>query len=522
MFAPPALLVLGLYCALFLGLYLSSFRQMVSWWGKEDYNYCYFVPFVIAYLIWEKRKRLSAIPSSPTWRGLAPLVLGVLLYWLGELGGEFYTLYFSSWIVLIGLCWSHFGWRKLKALRFVFIFMLAMFPLPNFIYYNLSLRLQLISSQLGAAIIHLFGIPALREGNVINLGVISLQVVDACGGLRYIMPLVVLGIILAYFFRAPFWKRAVLVISTIPLAIVVNGARIGLTGIISANWGLYFAEGFYHDFTGWLVFMASLAILLGEMWLLGSRRKAAEPGENPGKSTMGAECAKEEPPVPPASRSGIYLPLIVSLILGTTVGLGHVVDFHEKIPIIKPFSQFPLKVGNWTGTREQMNPEVIKELHFTDYTDIGFQDVKTGVVEIYVAYYASQRKGESIHTPATCLPGNGWVFRKSGTVVLPVPGGGGETVTVDRDLIQKYDDKELVYYWFPQRGRILTNVWQLKFYNFWDALTMHRTDGALVRLITPVGQYENIGSADRRLQRFTRQFWPVLEKFLPGRRVPRI
>ena len=212
---------------------------------------------------------------------------GVLLYWLGELGGEFTTLYFSSWLVLIGLCWSHFGWRKLKALRFAFIFMLAMFPLPNFIYNNLSLRLQLISSQLGAAIIHLFGIPVFREGNVINLGVTSLQVVDACSGLRYIMPLVVLGIILAYFFRAPFWKRAVLVISTIPLAIVVNGARIALTGIITTCWGLRFAEGFYHDFTGWIVFMSSFAFLLGEMWLLGTRRKGAEAAEDPGKELKG-------------------------------------------------------------------------------------------------------------------------------------------------------------------------------------------------------------------------------------------
>lgn len=501
-----ALFVAGLYLALFSGLYLSSFQEMVLWWGKEDYNYCYFVPFVIAYLIWEKRKTFSAIASLPSWRGLAPLVSGLLLFWLGTLGGEFTTLYLSSWLVLIGLCWCYFGWRKLKAIRFVFVFMLAMFPLPNFIYYNLSLRLQLISSRLGAGIIHLFAIPVLREGNVINLGVISLQVVDACSGLRYIMPLIVLGIVLAYFFRAVFWKRVLLVVSTIPLAIVVNGARIALTGIISASCGLRFAEGFYHDFTGWVVFMASLAFLMGEMWLLGGRSKEAEEveavGESGGEKTRGR-------------RAGIGLPVVVSLLLATTFVLAHAIDFHEKTPIGKPFSQFPLKIGAWTGTRSPFDGDTIRELHFSDYMNINFRDAKGNVVEFYVAYYASQSKGKSIHSPATCLPGNGWVFKQSGAVELPLD---GRAVSVKRDLIKKYNSTQLVYYWFPQRGRILTNPWQLKLYNFWDALTRRRTDGALVRIITPVGGYEKIGAADKRLQGFAREVWPVLETYLPEAR----
>jgi len=137
-----------------------------------------------------------------------------------------------------------------------------------------------------------------------------------------------------------------------------------------------------------------------------------------------------------------------------------------------------------------------------------------------VAYYESQRKGESIHSPETCLPGSGWLFDEAGSVTLDPPGPAGPAgrpLTVNRAFMQKLDRKQLSYYWFPQRGRNLTNAYQLKWYVFWDALTMQRTDGALVRLITPVYPAESVETADERLSRFTWLVAPLLETYLPGR-----
>jgi EpsI family protein len=189
------------------------------------------------------------------------------------------------------------------------------------------------------------------------------------------------------------------------------------------------------------------------------------------------------------------------------------VEFRQKIPVGKPFSQFPLTVGTWEGTRQYMGQEFITELDLSDYTMIDF---KSGGkhVDFYVAYYESQRKGESIHSPETCLPGSGWEFEQAGKaeVALKDP---HRLVTVNRATMEKSGYRQLSYFWFPARGRILTNIWELKFYTFWDSLMRQRSDGALVRLITPVLQGEQVEDAEKRLQEFTKQIVPVLEEFIP-------
>jgi len=199
--------------------------------------------------------------------------------------------------------------------------------------------------------------------------------------------------------------------------------------------------------------------------------------------------------------------------MALTLGISQGLEFREKIPSSRPFSQFPLTVGAWEGTRQYMEQVIIKELDLSDYTMIDFKsDGKH--VDFYVAYYESQRKGESIHSPETCLPAGGWVFRQAGTVTVPLSQV-AKSMTVNRAFIEKSGQRQFSYFWFPARGRILTNAWELKIYTLWDALTRQRTDGALVRLITPVLQGEQVEDAEKRLQDFTKQIVPVLEEFIP-------
>lgn len=479
---------------------------MINWWNGEDYNYCYVVPLVVAYLLWERRAVLRAVASRPSWWGLLPLGLGALLYLLGELGGEFYTLYLSSWWLAVGLLWLHLGWRKLRLMAFPLLLSIAMFPFPNIINNNLSLKLKLISSALGVKMLQLSGMTAFREGNVIDLGFTRLQVVDACSGLRYLLPLLILGLLLAYYFRAPFWKRALLVLSTLPLTIVVNSFRIASVGMLFPVFGPRVAEGFFHDFSGWLIFMVSLGILLGEMWLLKRLPGGTlEPAKEAGDVTVAAD------PVPlPWARAGAGLLLLVGLLI-----VMRTVDFRERVPLARPLLDFPQTIGQWQGSRSAMDPAALKSLKLTDYLLADFSNSRGETVSLYVAYNASQRKGESSHSPASCLPGSGWVFDESGPASLPL-GPAGAASRVNRAFMQKSGERLLVYYWFPQRGRILTSMGQLKLYAFWDALTRRRTDGALVRLITPVASSELPAEAERRLNDFARQAVPVLNSFLPG------
>ncbi len=511
----------GLYGLLLAGVYHSALNWLVTKdWAREAYSYGYLIPFVVLYLIWTKRNDLSSLPSVPSWRGMVILLPGIMLFWLGELGGEYLTLYVSFWLILVGLCWLHLGWQKLKTIAFALIFMLTMFPLPNFLYTKLTLKLRLIASHLGVVMIQYFGLPAYREGNIIDLGFTQLQVAEACSGLHSLISLIVLSLLLAYFFKAQFWKRAVLLISAAPLAIFTNSLRITATALLYRAWGQEVAEGFFHGFSGLLIFILSLPVLLMEMWLLTklppslSASLSRRPNPNPESFRNNPERKDLEL----LGRKKIFQPLfIVSLfLLATMLVLSHGIDFREKIPPKKPLDRFPMEVNGWSGDRKSIDQIILETLDLSEYVMVDYSNRRGQWVNFYVAYYKSQRKGESIHSPATCLPGTGWDFKQVGAVTLPLLTVDGESMRVNSAVMERARDTQIAYYWFAQRGRILTNAYQLKIFAFWDAITKQRTDGALVRLITPVYRSETVEEAEARLQMFISDIIPVLEEFIPG------
>ncbi|CAB5151649.1 Eight transmembrane protein EpsH / EpsI protein [Olavius algarvensis associated proteobacterium Delta 3] len=549
------------YGLLLIGIYYSTYIWLITQdWSRDDYSASYLIPFVFLYLLWEKKEALQHTASKPSWSGLWFVSAGLILFWLGELSGEFFSLYLSSWLVLVGICWVHLGWPKLKEIGFPLFILLAMFPLPHFLYDRVSFELKLISSRLGVWTMQIFGMSAYREGNIIDLGFTQLQVVDACSGLRYLIPLIVLGLLVAHFFKGALWKRVFLVLSTVPIAIFVNGMRVASVGILYQYFGRGVAEGFFHDFSGWLIFMVSLAILLGEMVILkrigatkfqvqdtrletqrpGNRRERDEEGnsnEDSRSIIAGAAFQKSETPEPsaiiqnparqrrasiqntrsPRWREWLIPPqfAVLILLLGATLAFASGIEFREKVPATRPFTQFPMEIDQWTGKTQRMEQIFIDELDLSDYAIVNFRNTEGKFVNFYVAYYQSQSKGESIHSPTTCLPGSGWQFNQAGTLAIPADDHGNSMIRVRRAFMQKGEFRQLAYFWFPMRGRILTNAYEMKLFNFWDALTRHRTDGALVRLITPVYDDEKTTDAEKRLQSFTKSITPILAEFLP-------
>jgi len=492
-------------------LYSSSVDYLLSNWYGGDYSYAWLIPFVVFYLVWEKRRLLSRTPVESAWWGAVPLAFGIAFFWVGELGGEFYTLYISAFLTFVGILWLHLGRHRMRILTFPLFLLLTTFPLPNFLYANISVQLQLISSKAATALLRAMGIVAYREGNVIDIGLTRLQVVEACSGIRYVIPLLVLGLIVAYFFRASLWKRILLVLSAIPLTIFWNSMRVALTGVFWIYWGPQAAEGLTHDFTGFVIFVMSLAVLLGEMWVLGKIGK-----KPPDRSPL----LLEEGRVPGIPwRAHLPVALTTVAVLGITLILFKGIDFRQKIPIREPLSKFPLEIEGWHGTRQQIDPDELRVLRMSDYTMIDYRSIMGQTINFYVAYFQTQFKGGSIHSPETCLPGHGWVPTDAGTVTIPVKYG-PDYLKVHRVVSEQLGKKTLVYFWFPQRGRILTSIYQLKLYNFWDALIQHRTDGALVRVITPMAVIESMDRASSRLNEFLSKVLPILESFIPGRELP--
>ena len=511
-----------MYGLLLFFIYRSSLDYLYRMWHSNDFSYCYMIPPVVLYLIWDKREKLASSSSILSWNGLFPLLLGILFFFIGELASEFTFQFFSLWLVVVGICWMHMGWQKLKIISFPLAFSLAMFIPPNAIYTPLTLKMKLLSSKLGVSMIQCYGLPAYREGNVIDLGFTQLQVVDACSGLRYVIPLLVMGILMAHYYRASFWKKIFLVASTIPLSIITNGLRIASVGILYQFWGPMVAEGFFHDFSGWFIFMASLGFLLLEMWLL--KKVFREKGDVEVRETgdvrretdgvkgrgTGGEVRNFSLLTSHFSLSSHFIVAVILLL--ATVAVAQTVNFREMTPLAKSFSGFPLQVGEWNGKRQEMEQKFLDTLKLSDYTIIDYSNPAGREINFYVAFNQSQSKGEATHSPGTCLPSSGWVFNESGTKAVPCGNG---TMQVSQAFMEKNGVKQLVYYWFPQRGRVLTSIYQIKLYNFWDSLTRHRTNGALVRLITPLYQDENPAAAEQRLNGFAKEIVPILGTYLP-------
>ena len=380
-------------------------------------------------------------------------------------------------------------------------------PLPYFIDANLSLKLQLISSELGVFFIRLFQIPVYLEGNVIDLGSYKLQVVDACSGLRYLFPLLSLSCLAkAFLFNAPIWQRALVLFSSIPITIAMNGFRIGMVGVTVDRWGARMAEGVLHFFEGWIIFVASALLLSLEVYLLArlSGRRFFEAFNVP----TYAPRLPRKADAAPTGRMPLYTSLV--LICATALTGFLISNRTEIVPERSQFVLFPANLGDWHGHTSLLEPQVESDLALEDYILSDYSKPDGKVVNLYVAYYASQRTGESPHSPLVCVPGGGWSItqlrRTSFSVEQPL----------NRAIIERNGSKQLVYYWYEERGRKIANEYWSKWYLLSDAITKNRSDGALVRLITPIWPNELERDADHRLELFMRDLLPSLSGYLPS------
>jgi exosortase D (VPLPA-CTERM-specific) len=483
--------------------------MVAGWLGMEEYSHGILIPFMTLFLIYQKKNTLALLPVEGSWLGALLVLLGAGLYLAGELASLFIIGQYAFLILLYGLILSLTGSRMFKEIWVPLLLLFFAVRLPEFLYQGLSSQLQLWSSKLGVYFIRACDITVNLEGNVIDLGPMQLQVVEACSGLRYLFPLMSLAFLCACVYRAAFWKRALVFLSSIPITLAMNSLRIGVIAITVEYFGKRAAEGFLHDFEGWIVFMGCTLILVAEMALLarlgGERRPFAEVFDLslPAPAPPGGVWREAATPAAFWAAGGaLALALAVSLSLDERA---------EVVPARVAFAEFPLQVGAWSGRRETMDDPYIETLKFDDYLLADFvADARRAPINLYAAYYVNQRKGESIHSPRSCIPGGGW--RIVSHDLLEVGGAG---LRLNRLLIQKGEERQLVYYWFKQRGRDLNNEYLVRWYLFQDALVRNRSDGALVRLTTPAPVGEDLAEADQRLQDFLQGVLPQLDRYIP-------
>ena len=537
----PLFFSAALAIALLAYLFFDSLAFLFDQWvGSEDYSHGLFVPLISLFLIWQARHRIAVAGIEPSWWGLSLTAAGLLLYVIGEFATLYVLQHISLWIVIVGLVIALIGVRGAKAIAFPLVYLLTSIPLPTFLYAGLSSQLQLWSSALGVGFLQLVGVTAFRDGNVIDLGPVQLQVVEACSGIRYLLPLASLALLCAYLFKDRMWKRVLLVLSSIPISILVNGFRIGMIGVLIEWYGQGAAEGFYHLFEGWVLFMASLGLLILEMWMLARIRTKGEYvplrkrftwSGSDGTALEGRGLRSEAAPSvsasnlsPPTSNllhasnrlfpGPAYL-FSVALLIPVAFASTFMVEREEVPPPRAMFIDFPMKLDGWLGISLTLEKKYIDELRFDDYVLADYRFGDGQPVNLYAAYYRSQRKGQSAHSPQSCLPGGGWEISSLNRVDLPANSSIVRSLHMNRALIQKDRQKQIVLYWFKQRERNLTNEYLVKLFLLWDGLSRGRTDGALVRIVSLVGPGETEDIVDQRLLRFVSTVEPELIRYVP-------
>ena len=498
---------------LLLFSYFDAIKAMMYIWDtREEYGYGYIVPFIIGFLIWQKKNLLEVISFPGSWNGVILLAFGLFCLLVGEISTIYVIQQYGLMLGIMGFILAYMGIKGFKVLLVPLALLFFMIPLPVFLLQGLSGKLQLISSEIGVYIIRLFDISVFLEGNVIDLGIYQLQVVEACSGLNYLFPLMTLGFITAYFFTGAFWKKAIIFLSTIPITVFMNSFRIGVIGITVENWGIEMAEGFLHDFEGWAVFMSCIGILIIEMWVLARIGK----DKLPLTEAFGLDFPEPEAEDAEIRYRKIPKQFYVSFGLLVIMALSFIAlpDREEIIPERKQFAEFPLELNDWSGRKGSIEQVYIDTLKFTDYVMNDYRGVDGSVVNFYTAYYDSQKSGVSAHSPRSCIPGGGWEITSLENYIIKGVDVGAVPLVVNRLLIEKGEIKQLVYYWFQQRGRIVTNEYMMKWYLFWDSITKSRTDGALIRLTAILNNGQDIKIADDRLESFAREVSPIIPEYV--------
>jgi exosortase D (VPLPA-CTERM-specific) len=504
----PAVLVLIAVVAGY-GLFQSGIDHAVGRWIKqEEYNHGFLCFAVSLFLIWWRRHDLSALPYKPTWIGPALVLVSIAFALVGKLAALFIMTQAALFTCLVGLALSLWGWASLRLLIMPLVITAAAIPLPYFIESAATFRLQLFSSAAGVAILQALGYTAHNDGNLIDMGVYGLSVVEACSGLRYMFPLIGLSLIIAYLYRGPMWQRVLLVVAAAPISVLMNVLRIAFTGVMVEWKGPEAADGFIHWFEGWVIFLSSTIILLGLIWALNrflGYRKAW------------ADVFGLEPPMyatPQGAGFGVGWPRHFGLSALIAVGAGTlfaVANRAEIIPDRQPLALFPLSFNDWEGQSSSLSSWEQEALGNPDHTMITYLRPDESL-NLFIAYYPSQRQGVSPHSPRVCIPGGGWQISSLDRRTVEA---GGKTLPINRVVIEKGRDRQLVYYWFEQRGRQIADEYQMKLWLLRDSIVERRTDGALVRLVTLLPPNERIETADKRLEQFIQLSYPKIQEFVP-------
>ena len=493
--------------ASFMWSFWPTLEKLIFRWDTGDNNYCYLIIPLVAYLCWDRRfdGQIGFRFSHFRWSfwGLLLILPSMGFMLLGELGSVETIMYGGLWLTMVGIVILLYGWRA-RHLAFPLLVLAFMVPLPPFINRMLTFKLKMAATTIAVKMLRAVEISVLQTGNIIDLGVNKLQVVDACSGLRYFVPMILLALLVGYFFNRGLWRRLLLLSVVLPLSIVVNAFRIFVSGWLTVNGHRELAQSFFHDFSGWVVFMIAAAILLVISVIL---RKI-------GRLTPNTPLIDRVRALHTGRMKPLALTAAACLLFAVS---GYIIQSSPSSANLPPRMQlenFPMTIAQWQGHQQFLSKEIMEQLWADDYVSALYRNPDAAnSIQLLIPFYEYQGTRHTAHAPQSCLLGGGFDLLKSEDRLLNT--GNGQAIRIRTLLLKQGNTRILGSYFFFERGRVITSPWLNKFYLIVDAITRQRTDGALVRAelhMTP-GQTEE--QAFEMLSGFLKEIWALLPAYVP-------
>lgn len=492
-------------------LFASEMDNLIRRWSTDDYSYCWLVVPIALFLAWERwREPTPFCRPSPLW-GYAALGLTLALYFFGRAGAMDTLVFAGMWTAVLAGVLLSCGRRWAWAFKFPLLVLAFAVPPPMMLNRLLTFELRLISSRAAVKIMHWLDVPVFREGNVIDMGFLELHVVDACSGLRYLLPTLLIALLAGHFLSRGLWRKIVVLALSAPVAVLANSLRIAATGVLAREVSVETAEAFFHDVSGILVYVLGLGVLLGAAVLLNRIGPGGkQPPASPETRITGPALPAEEV----TSRYPVHL-LLAALVLAGAVFAGTPALQEQPVPQRTDFAAFPMAVGPYQGSSWRFNEDVETSLGADDYLTAAYRNEATGrTIYAFISWYGRQAPLRSAHNPVSCLlGGGGWSLAESGE--LPAAPEQGRAFPVGRLVLEKPGERLLVNFWFEQGGRVVVDEVYNKLLLAWRSMRLGRSDGALVRLETPLAPGESVREGQQDLNRFIGRLQPLLPEYLP-------
>jgi exosortase D (VPLPA-CTERM-specific) len=498
-----------------LPVFIPGLLELGENWATPAYSHG---PVVAIMALWiglralrDEPEALRDLPATPTWPGIVLTMAGLLVGAIGALGkiGDVSAYGLLLWIA--GMVFLMLGWARARRLWLSLLLLVFILPLPQFLYWKLTTTLQHVSAVIGVDMIEMMGLTVYLDGNIIDLGVYKLQVAEACSGLQFLFPVISFALLFAAISRSPLWHKVLLIATAPPLAVLMNSARIALTALIVDRRGIESAEGFLHAFEGWTILLVCIVLLAGLMMLL----RLVSPGAARRQPLFDLDTHGLMPLLGRAGQLKAPLRLMAMVAAGALASALVLYPAGSgALPTRASFSQFPLEVDGWRGLPNRLDPRIEGVIAADDYIDMTYAARGGEPVNLFAAYYRDQAKGSALHSPEVCLPANGWEVIEFGTRRLDMTRAGFGEFEANRAEIIKGTQRQLVYYWFEQRGTRITNDFVAKIDMLADGILRDRRDGAIVRFVTPI-RGDDIEGAEHRIRTMMDKILPELPRYIP-------